>query len=365
MNYFIILLISIHGLIHLMGFIKAFGYAEITQLTRDISRSSGAAWLITTLMLLTAAVFYLFKKDYWWVIALAGVILSQILIILYWSDARFGTIANVIILLIAIPFWAKGRFENHYKKDVTDALVSTGKITDTILTQEFITHLPKPVQRYIIYSGAINKPIISNFKINFEGQIRKDEKSDWMPFTSEQYNFINPPARLFFMKATMKGLPVAGYHAYKNDIATMDIRLLSLFNVQKQSGREMDLAETVTWFNDLCLFAPAGLIDKRITWVAMDNLSSKATFTHKDITISAILYFNTKGELINFISDDRWQIINEEDRKRMRFSTPAKNYVDMNGYRIPSYGEAVWNLPAGDFTYGQFNCVGIQYNAEN
>jgi len=365
MKYVFVCLMFIHGFIHLMGFVKAFGYAQINQLTKDIPRSAGAMWLIAAVILIITSALFILKIQYWWLIALSGVILSQLLIIFDWHDAKFGTLANGIILAVVIPVLAEWQFENQYKRDVTEHLTYTNRITEPILTKEAISLLPGPVQRYIIYSGAINKPVLRNFKIKFEGQIRKDEKSDWMPFTTEQYNFIDPPVRLFFMKATMKGLPVAGYHDYKDGIASMDIRLLALFNVQNQSGREMDIAETVTWFNDLCLFAPAGLTDKRIKWEDIDDLTSKATFTSKDVTISAILYFNTTGELINFISDDRWQIISKEDRKRMRFSTPVKNYIEMNGHRIPSYGEAVWNLPTGDLTYGQFHCRNIEYNIKN
>jgi hypothetical protein len=362
MKYLFVLFLIFHGLIHLMGFLKAFGFAQINQLTKEISRPTGSMWLMATLLLIAASVFFIVKKEYWWLIALSGAILSQLLIVFYWHDAKFGTIANVIILAVAIPAWAEWRFENQYKKDVAEAMRNSVNQTEPLLTVDDISKLPLPIQRYIIYSGSINKPVIKNFKIKFKGQIRKDTQSDWMPFTTEQYNFIDPPTRLFYMNATMKGLPVSGYHAYKNGTAIMDIRLLSLFTVQNQSGREMDIAETVTWFNDLCLFAPAALIDKRITWEPMDSLTSKATFSDQSITISAILYFNEHGELINFISDDRYQIASDDDIKPARFSTPAKDYVEINGHRIPSYGEAVWNLAEGDLTYGQFHVRDIEYN---
>lgn len=60
--------------------------------------------------------------------------------------------------------------------------------------------------------------------------------------------FAKATTRLFFMKAVMKGLPVSGLHSFKNGVAFMDIRLLSLFKVQFQSGKEMGIAETVTFF---------------------------------------------------------------------------------------------------------------------
>jgi hypothetical protein len=86
---------------------------------------------------------------------------------------------------------------------------------------------------------------------------------------------------------------------------------------------------------------------------------------NNEITISAILSFNNQGELINFISDDRYQIKSETDRNLVRFSTPVSNYVEHKGRKYPSYGEAIWNLPEGNLTYGQFNTKEVEYNAKN
>jgi hypothetical protein len=95
--------------------------------------------------------------------------------------------------------------------------------------------------------------------MEFIGKILKDESSEWIPLTSQQYNFMQTPTRLFFMKAKMKGVSIAGYHHFENGIAYMDIRLMSLFKVQYQAGPEMNLSETVTFFNDMCCLAPSTL----------------------------------------------------------------------------------------------------------
>ena len=43
MRWIVAILLAVHGLIHLMGFAKAFGYAELPQLTQPISREMGLA----------------------------------------------------------------------------------------------------------------------------------------------------------------------------------------------------------------------------------------------------------------------------------------------------------------------------------
>ncbi len=363
LRLFFIILLTVHGFIHLIGFVKAFDVAKINAITQEITKQVGVLWLLAMITLIVTSICYLQHYSNWWVLALLGVAVSQVLILLYWQDAKFGTIANMIILITASFAFAEWRFEKQYKQEVRENMKLP--YNNSLVTHESMAHLPEPVKRYLIYSGAIDQPFPKNFTIRFEGQIRQDEKSDWMPFTSEQYNFIERPTRLFFMKAKMKGLPVNGYHSFKDGSASMDIRLFSFITVQYQDGPEMNQSETVTWFNDVCLFAPGALIDERITWETIDDLTAKATFSNKGITISAILNFNERGELTNFISDDRYRIISKSDTQLLRFSTPMKNYSLINGYRVPAYGETVWRLPGGDLTYGQFNCEYIQYNVTN
>ncbi len=44
------------------------------------------------------------------------------------------------------------------------------------------------------------------------------------------------------------------------------------------------------------------------------------------------------------------------------WSTPAKNYKDYNGRKVPAYGETIWHMPEGDYVYGKFNLKSVEYN---
>lgn len=267
----------------------------------------------------------------------------------------------IALVLIIIARYAARRYHSEYLQKVAYHRQVNVPYTNELLTEADIAGLPQPVQKYIRYSGSINKPKIHQFKVCFAGQIRKNEQSEWMPFSSEQYNFPGSSARLFFMKATMKHLPVAGFHCYEDGKAFMDIRLFSLFKVQYESGPAMDTAETVTFFNDMCCMAPATLIDERIKWTSVSTDCVRASFTHKGISISAWLYFNNTGELINFVSDDRYALVNDT-MQRYRWSTPLKDYKNFNGYRLAGYADAVYTYPTGDMCYGQFHTTHISYN---
>lgn len=358
MRYLLVALILIHGLIHFMGFSKAFGLADMKQLSIPISKPIGLFWLLTALLFLLSATLYLLKSGSWMYTCIIACLLSQVIIVLSWKDAKFGTIANGILLLIALLSLTTRLFELSYKKEANGLVKQRSRLTVPLLTAADIGHLPVPVQRYLIYCGVLNQPKVLNMQVLFEGQMREKGK-DFFSFRSEQYNFFENPARLFFMKAAMYGITVPGYHRYVNATASMDIRLFGQFSVIHQSGPGMDSTETVTLFNDMCLLAPASLIDSRISWETIDSLTVRAVFINQGISISATLYFNTAGQLINFISNDRMAIA---DHKKIPFSTPVHQYRPVRGFNLMSDADAVWDYPDGKFVYGKFRLKDIRYN---
>lgn len=362
MRLALVFVIVIHGLIHLLGFAKAFNLLQVNELTQPVSRPYGIFWFQAALLFLFVAFGLLMNKSWWWMLAVAAVLLSQFLIFGQWQDAKFGTILNVVILVAALLAFAGWNFYRSYATDVQQALSKASSVQEDLITEADLQHLPLPVQKYLRYTGVLNTPKLKSVKIVFEGEMR-GKGQDWFPFRSEQYNTFDTPNRLFFMRAKMKGVEVPGYHAYKDGTATMTIKLFSLFPVVHNQGREMNIGETVTVFNDMCIMAPASLIDPRIQWEEIDSQSVKATFTHKGISISATLLFNSEGQLVNFISDDRYAI-NGKSFLRLRFSTPMSAYTKIHGINVPSYGEAIWHYPEGEFVYGKFNLKEIQYNVK-
>ena len=345
-----------------MGFAKAFDYGSISQLTKEITKTSGILWFATGLLFLICSALYLLKKDNWVYFAVIALILSQILILNNWQDAKFGTIANVIILVVTIIGIFDIKFKNEYRSEVKISIEESKNMPIANLTVADIADLPEPVQKYMRYAKCLDKSRVNNFKTHFSGKIRSREKNVWMNLTSEQYNFIKTPTRLFFLDATMNYMPVAGFHCFKNGDAFMDIRLFSIFTVQYMTGKEAGISETVTFFNDLCSMAPAALIDKRIEWLEVDGNKVKASFSNNGITISAWLYFNEKGELINFVSEDRSAMEANGTMTKLKWSTPLRDYKDINGYRLASYAETIYTYPDGDFTYGTFTLKKIGYN---
>jgi len=265
----------------------------------------------------------------------------------------------LLVIIITLEFMSQG-LKMQYKKEVKTALGFWSIENPDLLTKEDIASLPEPVQKYINYVGAIGKPKIWNYRIEMKGKMWSDEEKKPMSITSVQYNFTKNPLRMFYIKGNMMGLPVYGLHSYKNEEGKMQIKVLGLLSVVNATGVEMDISDTVTLLNDMCVFAPGALIDKRIQWEPIDELTTKATFTNGKNTVSAILYFNEEGQLINFISDDRYAI--GKTTEKLRWSTPITKYINYSGVNLPANAKTIWHYPDREFTYGDFDVVSVVYN---
>jgi hypothetical protein len=353
----------VHGTIHLLGVVKAFQPGALPQLTQPVSRGMGAVWMLADLLFTAAAVALFIWPREWWMVGAAAVVVSTVAILGSWTDARFGMIGNLIVLVgVAYGFAVSGPYSlrAEYDRDIGGRLAPTapaGPITDADLTA-----LPAPVQAYVRYSGAVGQPRVLNVRVRMHGRIRGEPADPWMPFTAEQHNFVGPHARFFYLEATRSGVPVKVYHRYAGPAASMRGRLLGLVPIVDAAGEEMTRAETVTLFNDMCLFAPATLVDPSIGWETIDAGTVRATFTNGGHTIRADLTFNAAGELTNFISDDRRRSADGGTFDAVRWSTPVTRYRTFGAARLSAGGDARWHDVRGEFAYIELDVDEVAYN---
>ena len=100
MREILIFLITVHGLIHLIGFVKALKPAMVKRFKQPISKVEGLLWLLACMLFLTASILLFNQSELWWLPAAAAAFVSQYLVILIWPDAKFGTLGNAMLLAL-------------------------------------------------------------------------------------------------------------------------------------------------------------------------------------------------------------------------------------------------------------------------
>lgn len=358
-------LIFLHGLIHFLGVAKGFGFAEVRELVEPVSSRAAVLWLVAGVAMVGAAVLYLASPRIWWVLGLLAVALSQTAVLGAWSDAKFGTLANLVVLLLALyglasegPFSLRSQY-----RDAVQARLAT-PVPSGSITENDLADLPEPVRRYVTRAGAVGQPRVTRFRATWSGRIRGAPDEPWMDFTAQQVNVVDPPARFFSMKARRSGLPVDVLHAFEDEGARMDVRLLSAVPLVRAEGGELTRAETVTLLNDLAVLAPGALLDPRITWEAIDDRRARARYTIGSNTISAELIFSENGALVDFVSDDRSAASSDgTDFVRQRWSTPLSDERTFGPLRVASHGEGRWHPDSGDaWVYIELDLTDLEMN---
>lgn len=371
----------VHGLIHVAGFVKAFGLADLASLSGPVSHAAGVGWLVAAIALGLTAWARWAERDAFWVVGLVAVAVSQTMIVTAWGDAWAGTFPNVVILAAVVyGFAARGPWSFSARHRAAVASRPAPAEAPPALTEADLAGLPEPVATHIRRSGAVGRPRVWGFAARLRGRIRRLPADAWMPFEAEQRNDVRDGSRFFLLDARRSGVPVDVYHAFADGSATMRVRLLSLVPVADARGPEMDRSETVTLFNDLCLFAPAGLVDADVRWVTDegggggDEGVGEAAGTRRVVgdftagvhTVRATLVFDDAGDLVDFVSDDR--LAASEDGRSftpMRWSTPVRGHRVHGGYRAFARGEGRWHAPAGSFAYLELELLELRVNPDH
>jgi hypothetical protein len=361
-----VILVALHGAIHAMGFAKAFGLASLEQLHVPISKPIGVLWLIAALAFVATAAALSLGARMWWAPALVAIVVSQTVIVLSWSDAKLGTIANAIVLVplsLALLDLRSSSFRSTYEREVEAGHANRAR-RPPILDRDLDT-LPPLIAGYLRRVGVVGKPRILGFHARFSGWMKNGASASPMSISVDQTSFVSPPTRLFLMSASKMGMPFEALHMYRGPSATMQVRIASLFEVVDAHGPKMDRSETVTLFNDWCLLAPMALLDANVVWETVDARRVAGTFTNASQTIRAELTFDDAGDLVSFVSNDRFASADGRTYESFPWSTPISEYRVVRGFRLPYRADAIWLRPEGPYTYAHFVVDDVEFDFGN
>jgi hypothetical protein len=360
MKYLFLIIVILHGLIHVLGFLKSLGYA-IPQLPA-INKLTGIVWLVASFVMVATAILYIADNALWLLTGTIAILVSQVLIFLSWQEAKYGTLPNSIILIVVFVGCALWFFNHQVEKEIQVMLAQEAhseKPAEKIITENMITRYPVPVQRWLRYSGVVGKEIVRTVYVTQKGKMRLNPgQKQWFTSCSQQYFTVTLPAFIWKVSMNIYLLPVIGRDMFVDGKGEMKIMLMGLIPIAiagndpkiHQSALQRFLGE-ISWF-------PQAALMPYIRWEAIDESSARATITYRGVTGSAVFHFNTKGELVKFVAM-RYKDINDE--KPTEWVATVKGYGEFNGIKIPTSFDATWMLKEGPFTWFRFDIFDVRY----
>jgi len=357
------ILIVIHGIIHLFGFFKAFGISEFNAISQTISKTYGIFWFLTFLLFAITTILILVHSDYWLLSGFLAVIISQVLIFNYWFDAKFGTVANVIILLATIIGYSSFNFNHKIKGERISLFENSQLKNQEIVTEKALLDLPPIVQKWLTNSGIIGKELISNVHLVQELQLKmKPEQTSWNNGTAEQYFTIQPPAFNWNINTEMNSiLSVVGRDKFEDGKGEMIIKLLSLIPIANAKNDEKVNQATLQRYLAEIVWFPSAALSHYIKWETIDDYSARAMMEYKGTKGSGEFHFDKDGNFEKFVAM-RYQ--NSNDTEPTEWTVTATKAEERNGIKIPVECEASWELESGKWTWLELKITDIQYNVK-
>ncbi len=358
----------VHGLIHLLGFVKEWKLARVDQLSgatlfplsEGTARVLGAVWLAAFLAFGLSAAGLVMGKEWWWMAAAGAVLISQVLIVIYWKDARAGTVVNLIILPVIVVSWAGWSFDRMVQQEVRTLFASSTGDGKQVVTQSMLEEFPPAVQRWLERSNVVGREEIRTARLKQHGTMRTSPDGSWMPFEAEQHVTVYSPA--FIWKARIEAAPlvhIVGRDSYVGGRGNMLIKILSLVTIADSRGPEMDQGALLRYLAE-AVWYPTSALNSYIRWESIDSTSARATMSYGGVTASGVFTFDEKGDLLTFEAQRYGEF--DGTYSLETWSIATKGHREFGGVRIPNVSEVTWKLKAGDYTWLRLEITELEYD---
>ncbi len=241
------------------------------------------------------------------------------------------------------------------------ALLQQGQQAHSVLiTEAHLSGLPEVVQRYLRYSQVVGKETIHTVRLKQIGKFRQSAQQPWRHLDAKEYFSVNPPVLLWEGTIRQWGLPLArARDMYRDGKGNMLIKIATIFTIANATGEEMDQGSMMRYLNEMMWF-PTAFLGNNISFEPVDNNSARVTLIDKGKSVTATMFFDDEGKVIDFVAP-RYREINgtyELDT----WSTPITEYGEYQGLKLPVKAKAVWKLKEGDLEYIDVVITDLAYN---
>ncbi|MBN1152691.1 MAG: hypothetical protein JXA58_05710 [Dehalococcoidia bacterium] len=229
-----------------------------------------------------------------------------------------------------------------------------------IVTEEMLSGLPHPVQRYMKYSGVVGQPWIDTVHLKYTGQFRLGTDKPWMPMRADQVYRTDPPGFQWRARFKMFGLPLmSARDTYRDAEGHMFGKMAGLFTIFDARGEELLQGTMLRYLQEMMWF-PTAYLGPYVTWQAVDDHAADVSFAHGGRRVTGRVYFDDAGRALSFIAERYGE--HKGTYRLDKWSTPVTEYGTLGGLRVPTVGQGVWQLAEGDLSYVKLRVADINYN---
>jgi hypothetical protein len=301
--------------------------------------------------------FYL-KWEFYWLVLLPAFIFSQILIVLYWSLDKYGTVINMIVLAVIMVSTGSYTFDQKALKEI-ESLKREIRYPYDVVSEQRIDRLPPVVKRWMLKSGVVEKREPMLVHVVQKGSMRTKKDGTWLPFQAQQYFSLNPPAFVWKADIHMNDVvEIEGRDKLEKGKGNMLIKAESLFPIANATGKEIDQGTFIRYMAEISWF-PQAALKNYISWKQLDSNRAQAFITYGNTSVNGTFTFN----------DDGFPVLFEAKRygdfggklSLQTWTVETTNFKTFQGVTVGCTSEVTWKLDSGDFTWLKLEVTQLDY----
>ncbi len=239
-----------------------------------------------------------------------------------------------------------------FRSEVSELFSSSKNISGTMYTHDRLKGLPAPVQNYFRHVLKEGRPYVSYARLRHGGEFKTGRDKDWVRIEGEEYFTVQNPGFIWRGK-----IPFASARdMYINNRGRLVVLLFSAIPIIDGKGPNFDQGELLRWLTESVLFPTALLPGENLRWSPIDSGSARLVFTHGGMRLSCTVSFNDRHEITQ-LKTRRYM-----DHAMENWTGKCGEYKEVDGMKVPTRIEAVWNLSSGDFSYARFTMREIEFD---
>lgn len=280
-----------------------------------------------------------------------------------WQRNALGATAAVIGGGAAALGAGRSSWNRAMAREVARLLRSADPPGEERFTPESLAGLPAPVARYFAYALAPGRTYIRTARVTHAGRFRTALEAGWMPFQSVQVFTAGPPG--FVWDARIRMAPLLSIRVRDRYVAGAAGMLGSIASVvpvvDQQGGAALAAGALHRWLAEAVWMPTALLPSDRLRWEPIDASTARATLTDGETSVSLEFTFDGEGRVLQAFTPARFRDVNGTG-----VPTPwlgrFREWVEVDGVRIPTRGEVEWRLPEGRLTYWRGRMTSVHYD---